>query len=428
MTKYTPLPAEFFRENREKLRKSLPPSSLVICFSNDLMPINADAFYPFTQQSDLYYLTGIDQEDTVFMYYLDGNGEVSESLFIRKTDAWIATWEGQKLTSNEASVLSGIADEKIVSTGDWKESIRTYLPRIQKIYVNVKEIPFSSHPKTTAELFAKELISIFAGEIVPLSVLTKPLRTCKSKPEIRAIEKAIEITHQSFEFACKQVKKSTFEYEIEAALTYKMLQLGADGHAFQPIIASGGAANVLHYVTNHQRIEANSLILMDFGASYANYKADITRCIPANGRFTKRQKEVYSSVLTIMRQCIAELNIGISIQDWKLFAEEKVAEQLVYLGLLSANDFKDEVKKREKVKKYFPHSIGHHLGLDVHDTCDYSMDLQAGMLLTCEPGIYIREEGIGIRLETDVLLTTDGPVDLGSRIPIEINDIEKLLE
>ncbi|MFN3589047.1 MAG: aminopeptidase P family protein [Spirosomataceae bacterium] len=428
MTKYTPLPAEFFRENREKLRKSLPPSSLVICFSNDLMPINADAFYPFTQQSDLYYLTGIDQEDTVFMYYLDGNREVSESLFIRKTDAWIATWEGQKLTSNEASVLSGIADEKIVSTGDWKESIRTYLPRIQKIYVNVKEIPFSSHPKTTAELFAKELISIFAGEIVPLSVLTKPLRTCKSKPEIRTIEKAIEITHQSFEFACKQVKKSTFEYEIEAALTYKMLQLGADGHAFQPIIASGGAANVLHYVTNHQRIEANSLILMDFGASYANYKADITRCIPANGRFTKRQKEVYSSVLTIMRQCIAELNIGISIQDWKLFAEEKVAEQLVYLGLLSANDFKDEVKKREKVKKYFPHSIGHHLGLDVHDTCDYSMDLQAGMLLTCEPGIYIREEGIGIRLETDVLLTTDGPVDLASRIPIEINDIEKLLE
>lgn len=428
MTKYIPLPAEFFQKNREKLHCSLAPSSLVICFSNDVMPVNADAHYPFVQQSDLYYLTGIDQEDTVFIMYIDGKGMAHESLFIRETNDWIQTWEGKKLTIAEASVLSGIDQEKIKCTQDWKEIVHIYLPEIQHIYINVKEIPHSIPPKTTAELFTKELIVLFGGELIPLTVLTKTLRTCKSELEISTIRKALEITHQAFEFACKQVKMSVFEYEIEAALTYKMLQLGADGHAFQPIIASGGAANVLHYVTNHQRITSNSLILMDFGASYGNYKADITRCVPANGLFTERQKEVYAAVLSIMRECIAQMKIGYSIQDWKQFAEEKVAEQLLNLGLLTARELKDEVKKRESVKKYFPHSIGHHLGLDVHDVCDYSMNMQEGMLLTCEPGIYIKEEGIGIRLETDILITTNGPIDLGSNIPIEINDIEKLLK
>lgn len=428
MTKYTPISSVFFQKNREKLRQLLSPSSLVVCFSNDLMPVNADSFYPFVQQSDLYYLTGIDQEDTVFIYYVNEKRECETMLFIRETNEWITTWEGRKLTSNEAAILSGIASEKVKSGGDWKGYILPYLLDVQQIYVNVKEIPCASIPKTTAEVFAKELTTICEGEVIPLSILTKPMRTSKSEEEIAVIRKAIDITHQSFEFACKQLKSSSFEYELEAALTYKMLQLGADGHAFQPIIASGASANVLHYVTNHQRIAKDGMILMDFGASYAHYNADITRCIPASGYFTQRQKEVYSAVLTIMQQCIAQLQVGYSIQDWKIFAEEKVAEQLVHLGLLNPTDLKDELKKKRIVKKYFPHSIGHHLGLDVHDVCDYTMNLQEGMVLTCEPGIYIPEESIGIRLETDVLVTSEGPIDLGEGIPIQIRDIEKLVE
>lgn len=428
MTKYSPLPAGFFRANREKLHRSLAPSSLVICFSNDVMPVNADAHYPFVQQSDLYYLTGIDQEDTVFLYYKNAEGNAVERLFIRESNEWITTWEGQKLSPNEAANLSGIALKNILVGEGWKDYLQAFLPNIQHVYINAKEISVTVSPKTRAEEFGKEISRLIHAPVLPLSDLTKPLRTCKSNVEVDTIRKAIEITHQAFVFACKQVKTSTFEYEIEAALTYKMLQLGAERHAFQPIIAAGASANVLHYVTNHQKLNQGELILMDFGASYANYKADITRCIPVSGRFSERQKEVYTAVLTLLKQCIAELKVGNSVQEWKLFAEEMVAEQLLILGLLQNEERMDELKKKATVKKYFPHSIGHHLGLDVHDVCDYSLKFEEGMVLTCEPGIYIREESIGIRLETDVFITSRGPIDLGVNIPIEINDIEKLME
>ncbi|MDB5274867.1 MAG: X-Pro aminopeptidase [Chitinophagaceae bacterium] len=427
--RYLPINKSFFIKNREAFSSKLKKGGIAIFLSNDIYPTNADGTFPFRQNNDLFYLTGIDQEDTLLVLFPDATEEKHKViLFIKETNEHIAIWEGAKLTKAEAQELSGIGT--VYWEKDFEKIVHTLLLDAQHIYLNANE-----HGRAEKSVQTKEdRYATHIKQHYPLHSLERSapiiqdLRVIKTTEEIEQVSKACQITGDAFQRVLKFVKPGVYEFEIEAEITHEFLRQRSYGPAYPSIIASGKEACVLHYVTNNKICKDGELILMDFGSSYGNYAADLTRTIPVNGTFTPRQKEVYQSVLHILKQSTLLLKIGNTFENYQKEVVQLVEEELIKLKLIDPQEVKKQNPDNPLYRKYFMHGISHFLGLDVHDVGVRKGAMKAGMLLTCEPGIYIQEEGIGIRLENDILITPNGPLNLMESIPIEINDIEKLMK
>ena len=404
-------------------------NAIALLCSNDIQYTNADDSMGFAQNNDLLYLSGIDQEDVTLLLYPDAaKKENKEILFIKKTDEHIKVWEGEKLTKSEASAISGV--KRVEWTEDLEKILQSMAFEADAFFLGHNE-----HVKrATSELETQQdrLIK-WCKKQYPLHIyeraakLTRGLRQIKSEEEIQMMQQAADISIQGFKRVLKKVKPGIKEFELEAELTYVFLKNGALRHAFKPIVASGKNACALHYNTNDDLCEDGDMILMDFGVCYGNYNSDTTRCFPVNGKFSKRQKEVYQAVLNCLKKGSALLKPGVVSEKYEADMAKLVEKELIGLGLLNADDIASQDPDKPLYKKYFMHGTAHHIGLDVHDVGLYSRPFEAGMVLTCEPGIYIPEEGIGCRLENDYLLTPDGNINLTRNMPIEIEDIERMM-
>ena len=423
--RYNPLPSRLFKDNRKRLFSRIPDNSIVILNSNDLMPKNADQLMPFIQNSDLYYLSGIDQEETILVLIKEKES-LQEFLFIRETNETIKIWEGEKLSKEQAKKQSGI--QEVWWTKDFNHKINTIIPNLKNIYLNSNEHPRADVVVESRDARFKKLIKkqYPSHNFKKISSVLYGLRSIKSVPEIEAIQVACDITNKGVSRVLSKLKPGIYEYEIEAEIIHEFLTNRATGFAYEPIIASGSNACILHYNTNNARCKDGDIVLMDFGAEYANYSSDLTRCFPVNGRFTKRQKEVYNSVLRVMNGAKKLLKPGVFLRDYEKDVGKLMEKELVDLGLISMKDIRNQ-KETPAYKKYYMHGTSHHLGLDVHDVSDPEKPLSKNMVLTCEPGIYIPEEGLGIRLENDILITENVNIDLMKDIPIEPEEIEQLI-
>ncbi|WP_305952077.1 aminopeptidase P family protein [Emticicia oligotrophica] len=426
--RYEKIDSQLFISNRQRLKDLLKPNSMVILQSNDVLPTNADGTFGFRQNNDIFYLTGIDQEETLLILFPDFPDEkFREVLLIRETSEYIKIWEGEKLSKRQANEVSGI--EKVLWTSNFETLLRKLIFLAEHVYLNLNEHDGGNWEFETRERrFIKEFKEKFPlHRIERFAPLMHQLRVIKQPIEIELIKKAIQITHKGFVRMAKYLKPKIAEFELEAELTHEFLMNRSRGHAFQPIIASGENACVLHYVSNNQICEDNELVLMDFGAEYANYNADITRCLPVNGKFTSRQKEVYQAVLNVMKAAKSMIIAGNTMENLRNKVAKVMERELIGLGLLTENEVANQYEDAPLYKKYFPHGISHHLGLDVHDVGNRYEPFKVGMIFTCEPGIYIPEEKIGIRLENDILITENGNFDLMEGIPLEIDEIEALM-
>lgn len=426
--KYAAIPSDLFVNNRKRLADKLEPNSMAVIFANDEMPRSGDQTFPFRQNPDLFYLTGLDQEKIILLIYPDcPNPVYREALFIRKTNEYIAVWEGHKYTQDEARAASGI--QQVF----WEEEFQSALPALMaycdRVYVNVNEndraIP-SLHYKDIR--FAHQIRADFpAHTITRLGPVMQKLRSIKQAEEVQLTQKACHITRDAFVRVLKFMRPGVREYEVEAEIIHEFIRQGATGHAYSPIIASGKNACVLHYTDNNQVVADGDLVLMDFGAEYANYAADLTRTIPANGRFTERQKAVYNACLKVQKEAIQMLRPGITLAEYNKEVGKVMESELIGLGLLDKQKVAAQDPEKPLYKKYFMHGTAHFLGIDVHDVGPRYAPMQIGNLFTCEPGIYIPEEGIGIRIENNILITENGNVDLMADIPVEVEEIEDIM-
>lgn len=427
--KYEAINPNLFIENRQRFAKKMKAGSVAVFTSNALMPKSADATYNWRQNPDLFYLTGIDQEETFLILFPDApKAEWREVLFVRETNEHIAVWEGKKLTKKEAAKASGI--ENVIWSKSFDSMLETILLQAEKIYLNKNENDRASGFQITAET---QLIDAVKQKF-PLHKLERSapimheLRSVKSQYEIDLLKKAIEITRKGFLRTLQFVKPNVWEYEVEAEITHEYLRNRATRHAYDPIVATGGNACVLHYVENNALCKAGDLLLMDCGAEYANYCADLTRTIPVSGRFSKRQKEVYNAVLNVHNQAKKLMKAGVLLNEFNTAAAEFMEAELIKIKLLKLADVKKQDKNAPLYRKYFPHGTAHFLGIDVHDVGDRYAKLKAGAVLTCEPGIYISEENIGIRIENNLVVTKGEPIDLMKDFPIEVEEIEELMQ
>ena len=427
--RYEKIDSQLFISNRERLRALLKPKSIVIVQSNDIIPSNADGALGFRQNNDIFYLTGIDQEESILVLFPDFPDEkFREILLVRETSEHIKVWEGEKLSKQQASEVSGI--QKIVWTNNFDATLRKLVFEADQVYLNINEHDGGDwHFESRERRFISEFKHKFPlHKIERLAPLMHQLRVIKQPIEIELIKKAIEISGKGFARLSRYLKPNIAEYELEAELTHEFLMNRSRGHAFAPILASGKSACVLHYVTNNNLCNSDEVILMDFGAEYANYNADITRCLPVNGEFSARQKQVYEAVLRVMKAAKSMLIVGNTMENLRKEVGKIMQLELIKLGLLNAHEVDKQSEDAHLYKKYFPHGISHHLGLDVHDVGSRYEVFKAGMVFTCEPGIYIPEEKLGIRLENDILITDTGNIDLMADIPIEIKEVEKLMK
>jgi Xaa-Pro aminopeptidase len=425
--KYPQLNSSLFEKNRRKAIKNLHSNSLAIIFSNDQMPRNGDQYHPFHQNSDLFYLTGIDQEKTILTLCPNHpNKNLREILFIIESNETIAVWEGHKYTKEEAVKTSGIKAVRYLN--EFESTFRELAIKAESIYLNLNENPkFKTDVTSADERFINTLKKDFpAHELKRLAPIMKQLRLRKEPEEIELMQEACDITNKAFHRILKFVKPDVTEYEVEAELSHEFLWNRANGHAYAPIIASGKNACVLHYIENNKKCNDGDLLLMDFGAEYANYAADCTRTIPVNGKFSPRQKECYESVLSVMKKATDWLTPGTTINKINERVEQLCQEEHIKLGLYTQEDVNKQDPNKPLFKKYFPHGTCHFIGLDVHDVGDRTSILEEGMVLTCEPGIYIPEENIGIRIENDVVVGLK-PKDLMKDIPREVEEIEQLM-
>jgi len=427
--RYEKIDSKLFISNRERLRSLLKPNSMVIVQSNDVLPTNADGTFGFRQNNDIFYLSGVDQEETILILFPDFPDEkFREILMMRETSEHLKIWEGEKLSKKQATEISGI--EKVVWTNNFETILRKLIFLADNVYLNLNEHDGGEWNLETRERrFITEFKQKFPlHKIERLAPLLHQLRVIKHPIEIDLIKKAIEITNKGFIRMAKFLKPHVKEFELEAELTHEFLKNRSRGHAFAPILASGGSACVLHYITNNNQCQNDEMILMDFGAEYANYNADITRCLPVNGKFSDRQKEVYEAVLRVMKAAKKMLIVGNTMEKLRKEVGKIMEIELIKLGLLNQEEVNKQNEDTPLYKKYFPHGISHHLGLDVHDVGNRYEVFKVGMIFTCEPGIYITEEKLGIRLENDILITESGNEDLMSNIPIEMEDIEALMQ
>lgn len=426
--RYIPAGKELYMQNRKNFSKRINSSSIAIFNSNDTSPTSADGTMPFIQQTDIFYLSGIDQEESILLIFPDAHENNNrEILFIRETNEEISIWEGHKYTKDEAREISGI--QSIFWVSQFDEIFNTLVFQAEFIYLNSNE-----HLRAKNEVETRDgRFTNWCKSNYPLykyersQPILHELRTIKSHLEIKQLDKAIDITESGFRRVLKFIDPGVMEYEIEAELLHEFISNRSRRFAFQPIIASGYNACVLHYIENKDQCRDGDLVLMDIGAEYGNYNADLTRCAPVNGRFSERQKSVYNAVLRVQRTAMEMLTPGNTIPEYHKEVGTIMERELVDLGLLSKTDIKNQDPMRPAYKKYFMHGTSHHLGLDVHDYGYPQMKMKAGMVLTVEPGIYIREENLGIRLENDVVITDNGIVDLMKNIPIETEEIEEIM-
>lgn len=406
--KSTPIPASLFIRNREKLAGSLASGSMAVISSAKRMPRNGDQFYPFRQGSDFFYLSGINMEECLLVLLpFHSDPSLQEILFIPKTTAKSELWSGPTLTQEEAKSLSGIQEIRWADEAD--KFLKLMLPAATMVYADQKEK--------------------FEGDqnVAPLSPHITRLRMKKELEELEEIKRAAQITRMAFLKVLEMAEPGMMEYQLEAEITAEFIRRGAEGHAYEPIVASGKNALILHYIQNHSRCLDGDLVLMDFGAEKNNYAADCSRTIPVNGRFSKRQLELYGATLRVFKQAVMMMKPGVIMADFHQEVGSLWEEEHLKLGLYTSSDVAVQAASDPLWKKYYMHGTTHSLGLDVHDPFDRSQAFEPGMVFTCEPGIYIPEEEIGIRLENDILITTEGQVDLMKDIPIEADHIEELM-
>jgi Xaa-Pro aminopeptidase len=423
--RYEKLSSTLFIKNRAKLIELLPPKSLVIISSNDIMPTNADGTMGFKQNSDLYYLSGLDQEETLLILYPDApEDQYKEIAFVKETSELIEIWEGHKFTKQEAFDISGI--KNIQWTSNLDQILKAIVYSAEQIFlIDNEHIRNSSRVETQNERLNLEIKEKYPlHKIGRLAPLLNVIRMQKESIEIDALQKAIDITENAFRRILKFTKPGVFEYEVEAEFIHEFIKNRSNGFAYTPIIASGFNACVLHYIENNLVCKDGDMLLLDVGACYANYNADMTRTIPVNGRFTKRQKQVYEAVHDVLNFATQIMTSGTYWVDYQKEVEKYMESKLIDLGLFTRKDVENQDKHQPLFKKYFMHGVAHHLGIDVHDVWDKYKPFAAGMVLTCEPGIYIREEGLGIRLENNLLITEKGAVNLMNNIPIDWEEIE----
>jgi Xaa-Pro aminopeptidase len=426
--RYHPIDNRLFIENRERFKKQLKERSLAVFNSNDIMPTNADGTMPFKQNSDLFYLSGVDQEETILVIFPDSkNPAHREILFVRQTNEEIAIWEGAKLNKEQAAKVSGI--QTVYWLNDFKTIFNTLMAECERVYLNSNEhLRAAVEVETRDARFLKTCKEKYPlHQFERLAPIMHNLRAIKSPVEIELMQTACNITEKGFRRILSFIKPGVMEYEIEAELAHEFLRNRSKGFAYTPIIASGFNACVLHYIENNQPCKDGDVILLDVGAEYANYASDLTRCVPVNGRFTPRQKDVYNAVLRVMKAATKMLVPGNTIDEYHKAVGSIMEEELIKLGLLDAKEVAAQNPDKPLYKKYFMHGTSHFLGLDVHDVGDKYRKFEPGMVFTCEPGIYIREESLGIRIENDILITENGPKDLMANIPIEAEEIEELM-
>jgi len=427
--RYKPLNSSIYNRNRLNFMNQMKEDSMAIFNSNDIYPVSADSELPFEQHRDIFHLTGIDQEETILILYPSSkDSKTRENLFIRKSDEHTKIWEGEKLTKQLASELSGI--ESVYFVEDFKNILHSISSKIDTFYINKNEHYRANSPVETREdRFISWLLKKYpAHKVEKSNPILQRLRSIKHLDEINQIKKACQITKKGFDRVLKFIKPGVWEYQIEAEFIHEFINNSSKGFAYSPIIASGLDNNVLHYVKNNKQCKDGELILMDVGAEYGNYSSDMTRTIPVSGRFSKRQREVYNSVLNVKNEATKLLKVG---NNWKTFHEqvgEIMTKELLNIRLIDKVDIKNETKKNPAYKKYFMHGTSHHLGLDTHDYGLLEDPFQENMVFTVEPGIYIPREGFGVRLEDDVVIKSKGePINLMVDIPIEAEEIEDIM-
>ncbi|AJR02693.1 aminopeptidase P family protein [Siansivirga zeaxanthinifaciens] len=427
--KYHPIDKTLFINNRKHFANQMKPSSLAVFNSNDIYPISADSTMPFQQHRDIFYLSGVDQEESILVLFPDCPKEKHrEILFLKETNDHIAVWEGEKLTKEAAYETSGI--KTVYWLKDMEKIMFEIMTQCDTVYINTNEhYRANVETETREDRFTKWLKAKYPAHSVAKSApILQRLRSVKSQIEIDLIQNACNITEKGFRRILNFVKPGVWEYEIEAEFMHEFLRNRSKGFAYSPIIASGNNANVLHYVQNNQQCKAGDLLLLDTAAEYANYSSDLTRTIPVSGRFSKRQKDVYNAVNRVKNEATKMLLPG---TDWAAYHEEVgklMTSELLGLGLLDKADVQNENPDWPAYKKYFMHGTSHHMGLDTHDYGILTEPMQANMVFTVEPGIYIPAEGFGIRLEDDVIIQPTGePLNLMKNIPIEADDIESIM-
>lgn len=427
--KYESLPKQLFIKNRAKFTAKMRPNTLAVFNSNDIFPISADSTMPFQQHRDIFYLSGVDQEESILVIFPDAKNEAHrEILFLKETNETIAIWEGEKLNKIQAFELSGI------KTVYWLQQFQVIFNQLMSeaegIYFNTNEhLRAVTEVETREDRFIKKCKSDYPAHTVYKSApILHTIRSIKEEEELKLMQQACDITKKGIERLLKFIKPGVWEYEIEAELAHEFLINRSKGFAYTPIIASGKNACVLHYIENNKQCKDGDLILLDVGAEYANYASDLTRCLPVNGRFTERQKEVYNAVLHVKNEAQKLLVPGTIIPEYHKEVGRIMESELIKLKLIDSTDIKNQNPDWPVYKKYFMHGTSHFLGLDTHDVGLFNEPIQAGMVFTCEPGIYIPEEGIGIRIEDDLVVTNDGkPFNLMANIPIEVDHIEALM-
>ena len=425
--KAVPLPAALFTLNRERLVQKLPPRSLAVLNANDIMPTNADGAMGHLQNADLFYLTGVHQEETVLLLAPEAfDPNQREILFIRQPNEQLTIWEGHKLTKEQAAAISGIKNVKWLA--EFPPVFRSLMCELENVYLNSNEHQRAEVTVETRDSrFVRDCQKKFPlHKYHRLAPLMHELRVVKSQYEIDAIQAASDLTGKGFKRVLKFVKPGMNEAEIEAVFAHEFIR-HKGAFAYPPIIASGANNNILHYTQNDQVCKKGDLLLLDVAAGLGNYMSDLTRTIPVSGKFMRRQKQVYNAVLRIFRAQVAACRPGKTMKDLRLECEEHTAKECVDLGLLKMSDLKKQSPDTPAVKRYFMHGVSHSIGLDVHDVMNTGAQIEPGWVLTVEPAIYLKEENFGVRLENTVVVTKNGPADLMAGIPIEVDEIEALM-
>lgn len=426
--RYEPADPQFFVRNRERLLERLKPDSLVVIHANDIMPTNADGTMGFRQNNDLFYLSGIDQEETVLVLCPGAAlKEDREILFVRETSEHIAVWEGEKLTMEEAAKRSGIKNVKW--TTGFEASLHRLAPQVEHLYLQSNE---SHHADTTVETRNRRFITQCQARY-PLhkyervSRILAEMRTIKDPEEIKYIQKAIDITEAGFRRVLQFIKPGVGEWEIEAEYLHEFVRRKSRGFSYAPIIGTGKNACVLHYLDNKDVCEDGQMVLMDVGAEYGNWVGDMTRTVPVNGRFSERQKAVYEAVLRVMYGANDLLRPGLTLQEYQKQVLEIMEVELIGLGLIDVDEAKEQDESKKLVKKYFMHGTSHHLGLDVHDVGHPAAEFKVGMVFTIEPGIYIPEENLGVRIENEFIIGEEKNVNMFASFPTTVAEIEAVM-
>ena len=428
--KYHRLNKQLFIDNRERFKSMMEPNSLAIFHSNDIYPTSADGIMPFKQATDIFWLSGVDQEDSVLVIFPDAKrNEDKELLFLTETNDLIAVWEGEKLTKSEAFEVSGI--KTVYWLSEFDTIMKSLMSQTENVYLLTQEHLRRNTPVQTREMrLNAELRIIYPNHNYKRSApYLNKLRSVKTALEIEVMKIAAEITAAGFNRVLKFLKPDCWEHEIEAEFIHEFVKRRSRGFAYSPIIGSGSNACVLHYLENNKQCISGDLVLIDVGAEYANYACDVTRCFPVNGKFTDRQREVYESVLRVQKSSIELLKPGAILSEYHKRVGDFMTKELINLNLLTQEEVDNQNPSWPVYKKYFMHGTSHYLGLDVHD---YGLwdgsPMEAGMVFTCEPGIYIPEEGIGIRIEDDILITSNGYINLTKEIPKEVSEIEAAMK